>query len=124
MRWESSWRLRCRDRQHPSTVRESLPLSSRVRRPFGRCPSGACSDATLRMADTLQHRHMSSVSSTLMQLNQHIKGITRPYKDALARQNLSCTYLAHHELESALIIITIVGEGEVEKKRQGRLDAG
>ena len=46
--------------------------------------------------------------------------ITRPYKDAqngllwrdrsclataLARQDLSCTYLAHHELESVLIII-------------------
>ena len=41
--------------------------------------------------------------------------ITRPYKDAqtqtaLARQLLSCTYLAHHELESVLsiIIITII----------------
>ena len=30
---------------------------------------------------------------------------------ALARQDLSCTYLAHHELESVLIIIIIIRMG-------------
>ena len=31
-----------------------------------------------------------------------------PSEAALARQDLSCTYLAHHELESILIIIIII----------------
>ena len=38
--------------------------------------------------------------------------IGRPYQDAqdrlLERQDLSCTYLAHHELESVIIIIIII----------------
>ncbi len=29
-------------------------------------------------------------------------------RHALERQDLSCTYLAHHELQSVLIIITII----------------
>ena len=29
---------------------------------------------------------------------------------ALARQDLSCTYLAHHELESVIIIIIIINQ--------------
>jgi len=32
---------------------------------------------------------------------------------ALERQDLSCTYLAHHELESVLIIIIIIIDSEV-----------
>ena len=37
--------------------------------------------------------------------------ISRPYRDAQDRlfwRDLSCTYLAHHELESVLIIIIII----------------
>lgn len=60
MRWESSWHLQCRDRQHPSIVLQSLPLSSEARRPYGRCPSGACSSAPFGMGCTLQHKSGTS----------------------------------------------------------------
>ena len=36
---------------------------------------------------------------------------------ALARQDLSCTYLAHHELESVFIIITIMCNSKKNNKK-------
>ena len=42
-------------------------------------------------------------------VNAALLGHTRMLRtDCLARQDLSCMHLAHHELESVLIIITIV----------------
>ena len=35
-------------------------------------------------------------------------GVYTYEQNALARQGLSCTYLAHHELESVITIITII----------------
>ncbi len=57
-------------------------------------------------------RPRSSFNDVALRDSQNCR-ISRPYRDAqrqaaLERQDLSCTYLAHHELESVLIFIIII----------------
>lgn len=58
-RWESSWHLQCKDRQHPSTVLQSLPQSIEVRHPYGKCPFGACSNELFCTAGSLRPGQLS-----------------------------------------------------------------